>query len=543
MSEEQIRHILIVEDDESIREIIREVLESPEYTFAEAANGEEGLVEFEKKRPDVIILDMNMPRMGGLEFLERIDLSNKDPWAVVVMTQAGDNQTLEICYKRGVAHFLHKPFGIYELKMAVENSLHLKDYTKRLETAVQERTAEIRYLQEFGQLLTTISTQSLGIEVENLKPGVENSFDKITQKIGADEMHLVFFDNDLMNLLQIESIEKRVPPTLKAAFRSWIQERFAQESVLFFPHIARIENSMVVQIMERCQCSGLLAVPMFSKGELKGYIAFFFRQPIQREWQHNFPLLRLIGDLYMNLSESIQSDIHVKELLDMKEFFIAAISHELRTPLTVISDGMSLLIDQDLGEMNDEQIEIGTHIRENAKRLNAIVTRILDFRSLDLISGNLEMQRYNINQIIKNLRPDMEQLLAGKEITLYMDLSSEVIPVDLNADWIVKGVMNLFENAVKFTDSGFIRIRTERAGDGVTVSVEDTGSGIEEHEISNLFEQFQQLGKMNERKTGGIGIGLAMTRQIIQKHSGEIWVESRLDKGSTFSFHLPETNH
>ncbi len=467
MSDESTKHILIVEDDDSIREIIYEVLDAPEYTFAFAGNGEEGLVEFDKKRPDVIILDMNMPRMGGLEFLERIDLSNKDPWAVIVMTQAGDNQTLEICYKRGVAHFLHKPFGIYELKMAVENSLRLKDYTNLLETAVQERTAEIRYLQEFGQLLTTISTQSLGIEVEDLKPDVESSFDKITHKIGASEMHTVFFNDDIMNLLQIESFEKKIPYERRTAFRSWLHESFLKESVIFYPDIARIENPDISVILQYCDCTGFIAVPMFSKSDLQGYIAFLFNKPIQREWQHSFPLLRLIGDLYLNLSESIKSDIHVKELLDMKEFFIAAISHELRTPLTVISDGMSLLIDQDLGEMNPEQIEIGSHIRENAQRLNAIVTRILDFRSLDLIAGKLEMQRYSINQIIKNLRPDMEQLLNGKDITLYMDLSSEVIPVDLNADWISKAVMNLFENAAKFTDSGFIRVTTERSGTGL----------------------------------------------------------------------------
>ena len=501
MSDENKKHILIVEDDDSIREIIFEVLDAPEYTFAYAGNGEEGLVEFEKQKPDVIILDMNMPRMGGLEFLERIDLSNKDPWAVIVMTQAGDNQTLEMCYKRGVAHFLHKPFGIYELKMAVENSLRLKDYTSLLETAVQERTAEIRYLQEFGQLLTTISTQSLGIEVEDLKPGVESSFDMITRKIGADEMHLVFFNNELMSLLQIDSFENSIPHQRRTEYRKWIHERFSKEPVIFYPDVSKIENPLGAEIMRSCHCKGLIAVPMLSKTSLQGYIAFLFKNFIQRKWQHNFPLLRLIGDLYLNLSESIQSDIHVKELLDMKEYFIAAISHELRTPLTVISDGISLLIDQDLGEMNQEQIEIGTHIRENAQRLNAIVTRILDFRSLDLISGTLEMQRYSINQIIKNLRPDMEQLIKDKDITLYMDLSPRVIPVDLNADWIAKGVMNLFENAAKFTESGYIRVSTERSGDGITVSIEDTEAGSPKARSAACFSSSSNWAiSMNARR-------------------------------------------
>ncbi len=540
MNEADTKQILIVEDDDSIREIIYEVLDSPEYTFAFAANGEEGLVEFNKQKPDIIILDMNMPRMGGLEFLEAIDLSNKDPWAVIVMTQAGDNQTLEICYKRGVAHFLHKPFGIYELKMAVENSLRLKDYTNLLETAVQERTAEIVYLQEFGQLLTTISTQSLRIDVQDLMPDVNSSFKQITEKIGADELHLEFHNADLMHLLQIESFEKRIPNDRRIEFHSWLQSEFSLNPVIFYPNIEIIQRPEILVLMQSWKIKGFIAIPMFLKNELQGYIAILFKDPIKRNWQNNFSLLRLIGELYLNLSESIKSDIHVKELLDMKEFFIAAISHELRTPLTVISDGISLLIDQDLGEMNEEQIEIGVHIRDNAKRLNAIVTRILDFRSLDLISGKLEMQRYSINQIIKNLRPDMEQLIKGKEITLYMDLCSDAIPVNLNADWIAKGFMNLYENAATFTQSGYIRIITECDGAGMKVSVEDTGSGIPESEISNLFQQFQQLGSINERKTGGIGIGLAMTRQIIQKHGGEIWVESEVGKGSTFSFYLPE---
>ena len=228
-----------------------------------------------------------------------------------------------------------------------------------------------------------------------------------------------------------------------------------------------------------------------------------------------------------------------------KSEFLASMSHELRTPLNAIIGFSQVLLKQFFGKLNEKQVQYITDVLESGEHLLSLINDILDLAKIE--SGKLELDLTDVN--LKDLLESSTVMIKEKSlvhgIKLQCDVTEDLAGLTITADERrLKQVMfNLLSNAAKFTpDGGKISIHGIKENDSVTVTVTDTGIGIAPADQTRIFEEFYQIRGGMKGKTPGTGLGLSVTKNIIDLHGGRIWVESEGEgKGSRFSFTIPVT--
>jgi signal transduction histidine kinase len=240
-----------------------------------------------------------------------------------------------------------------------------------------------------------------------------------------------------------------------------------------------------------------------------------------------------------------------------KTAFLSNVSHELRTPLTSVV-GFSKLIRRRLDETIFPAVPAGDLKRDRAmrqvsdnlgiiveegERLTALINDTLDLAKIE--AGRMEWRRdmVDLAEVIGRATSATAPLLSGPGPVMIVDLEPDLPPVVGDRDRLIQVVINLISNAVKFTTEGSItcRARHDQASASVVVSVADTGVGIAPEDQARVFEQFGQAGDTLTDKPRGTGLGLPICREIVEHHGGRLWLESRVGRGSTFSFSLPLT--
>jgi protein-histidine pros-kinase len=228
-----------------------------------------------------------------------------------------------------------------------------------------------------------------------------------------------------------------------------------------------------------------------------------------------------------------------------KDSFLASMSHELRTPLNGIIGFAEFLADGKPGAINSKQKEYLEDILTSGRHLLHLINDILDIVKIQ--AGKLELNpelfqlRDGIQEVCAGVRP----IAQNKRIRVVVEIAPELDTVVLDAQRFRQVLYNLLSNALKFTDDGGeVEIRSELASPGrFRLSVRDTGIGIKPEDFSRLFMEFEQLDTGTSRRFGGTGLGLALTRRIVEMQGGTIGVESRIGVGSTFSVILPLSAH
>jgi signal transduction histidine kinase len=225
----------------------------------------------------------------------------------------------------------------------------------------------------------------------------------------------------------------------------------------------------------------------------------------------------------------------------MKSDFVSNVSHELRTPLTAIKGSVDNMLDGITGVLNEKQSRYLVRIKNNADRLGRLINELLDLSriesgKIDLIPANLPIVSL-AREVAEILRP----VAAEKLISLEVSHNGDEIFAWADRDKITQVLVNIVGNAVKFTPAnGKVTITVEQPEQkSVTVSVRDTGPGIPEDEADKIFDKFYQVARVNKEKTKGAGLGLAISKALIEMHGGNLWIESEVGKGSVFSFTVP----
>lgn len=229
----------------------------------------------------------------------------------------------------------------------------------------------------------------------------------------------------------------------------------------------------------------------------------------------------------------------LKQMEKIKDDFINTVSHELRTPLTIIKESINIVLKEYTGPLNEEQKKSLLIGKKNVDRLSRLINDVLDIQKLQFNGFSMDFRSENINLLVAEVKTNMATIVSAKGLDLQVDLSSSLPPVWIDHDRIMQVFTNLINNAIKFTNQGFIQIKTELWEDRyVKVSIKDTGIGISKENIEKLFKRFSQISPLDHQSKGGTGLGLAICKEIIEKHLGKIWVESEPGKGSQFCFTL-----
>ncbi|MDQ1592983.1 MAG: hypothetical protein QOG71_3610 [Pyrinomonadaceae bacterium] len=253
-------------------------------------------------------------------------------------------------------------------------------------------------------------------------------------------------------------------------------------------------------------------------------------------------LERLNGQLTASNAELNEANARLHELAEMREEFLAVTTHDLRSPLTVISGVISFFTSGRLGELSPEQKNMVSMMERNTQNLIELVNDLLDAAKLESGSLQLELADVDLPALVREICEPFEQLAREKGLTLKQeDAPADLPPVRADRPKLRRAVVNLLSNALKFTPTGgSVTVSVERVGgDAVRLSVTDTGVGIAADDLPSLFDKFEQARHRATRGEKGTGLGLYITRQLVELHGGTINVESEVGRGSTFSFTLP----
>jgi PAS domain S-box-containing protein len=228
-----------------------------------------------------------------------------------------------------------------------------------------------------------------------------------------------------------------------------------------------------------------------------------------------------------------------------KSNFLANMSHELRTPLNAIIGFSELLEDDSFGTLNERQKRYVTNVRTSGNHLLQLVNDILDLAKIESGRLVLEPESINLNTLLHDMQRGLEPLAVAKRQTFLLEIPDELPPVIADRGKVKQILYNLLSNAIKFTKpEGRVGVRAkysraDHSQPQVEIAVWDTGIGIAPEDLKRVFLEFEQLDSSYVRQQEGTGLGLALTQRLIEAHGGRIWVESMVDKGSTFTFALP----
>jgi len=290
-----------------------------------------------------------------------------------------------------------------------------------------------------------------------------------------------------------------------------------------------------------------VSVPIGAKDEI-GEMAEVFNEMVEELRRK----MREINELNATLERRVQRRTRQLEIANRKLIkankakseFLATMSHELRTPLNAIIGFSEVLLDGLCGELNDDQRDAVTDIYESGKHLLRMINDILDLSKIEAGRMELRKESFKIDEVLESVRTVVSEIVREKNLRYVEEIPPDLPPIYADKVRFKQIMYNLVSNAVKFTpEGGSVTIRASHNDREFTFTVQDTGIGIREEDIPKLFEEFVQIDSSYSREYEGTGLGLALTKRLVEMHGGRIWVESEYGRGSRFSFTIPKPVH
>ncbi len=231
---------------------------------------------------------------------------------------------------------------------------------------------------------------------------------------------------------------------------------------------------------------------------------------------------------------------HIAKTSQFKTEFLASMSHELRTPLNAIIGFTDLLLEESYGKMNKSQLEFISDIQDSSHHLLDMITRILDISKIESGELSINIEKFNLYNLIENVISTFKALTHKKNIEIEYKFIEKNRIIKADRVKLKQILYNLIGNAVKFTIEGKIILEFSEDADYWTFKIKDTGIGIAKKDFDKIFKDFQRVKSAYVESVAGSGLGLALTKRIINLHGGIIIFESELGAGSTFIFTIPK---
>ncbi|MBW4638770.1 MAG: PAS domain S-box protein [Gloeocapsa sp. UFS-A4-WI-NPMV-4B04] len=251
-------------------------------------------------------------------------------------------------------------------------------------------------------------------------------------------------------------------------------------------------------------------------------------------------LARQNRELELTRQHIERQNLQLIEAARLKSQFLATMSHELRTPMNAVIGFAQVLLRQRTASLSGTQVDMVQRILNNGKNLLALINDILDLSKIEAGRIELKLEAFNLTQLVFATLAELQPLAEQKQLPLkvQIDLENPLIVSDSNR--LRQVLVNLLSNAIKFTETGSVQIEvSEPLPNKIAIAVKDTGIGIAESDIKQIFEEFRQIDQTTTRKHSGTGLGLAITKSLVHIMKGTINVQSKLGQGSTFRVELP----
>jgi signal transduction histidine kinase len=239
-------------------------------------------------------------------------------------------------------------------------------------------------------------------------------------------------------------------------------------------------------------------------------------------------------------AEQLETAKRLRQVDRLKTEFMASMSHELRTPLNSIIGFSDVLLEGIDGPLTERMTEDVTLIRDSGRHLRELISEILDMSKIEAGMMELRYDVVNVQQVSREIIANARSLIYNKDIDIHLQLDPRLSTIEADRTRLVQILFNLMSNAIKFTNEGAVSLILEDAGEDIHFVVQDTGIGIRESDIPIIFEQFRQIDGSLTRIAGGTGLGMPISKSLVELHGGKMFVESQPGVGSKFTFTLPK---
>ncbi len=536
--------ILVVDDELNIVDLCRFALEQEGYQ-AQGVNSGRAALEILAADPfDLLVVDIKMPDVDGLTVLRRARTLDPNLTCVVITGYATMDRTID-ALRLGARGFLLKPFGVEELLTTVDEAL-----AQRQREQERIRLRAQLPIWEIGQAQMTEG------DVESL---AEHLLFTLVQQTGAEGAGIMLLDekgDELSVLSAVGLAAAALKGTSVAAGQGLGRQALESDEPLILDLHQRDNLKPAWQgIVVGCQAEVLVLVSMRTRKRSVGLLCLGYPPGSTAIPDSERTLLSIMGRQVASALENarmyaleqqrtleLSRALKRQEELDrLKDEFIRNVSHEFRTPLSLILAYAELIGSGDLGEVNTEQQKPVHIIRECALLLKTLVDDMTLL--LDLQARKTTRDLVAVDELVRGAVTSFQVLAERADLVLSEHISAPIPPIWAEGPYLRRAVDNLLANAIKFTPAGgSIDVTLCARDDCVVLEVADTGIGIAAEHHERIFDRFYQVDGSIGRQYGGSGLGLALVKEIIERHQGTVRVTSQVGQGSTFAISLPIAN-
>ena len=502
--------IVVVDDEKIVTSAFSTLLRVEGFSDAHFFNSPTDALEFLKTNtPDLVISDFLMPEMNGLEFLTEVKKLYPEVSKILLTGYADKENAIRAINEIGLYRYIEKPWSNDDLIINIKNGIERSYLLSQLRQKISELELAKKELEKYSH--------NLELLVEERTADLKQSNAKLEG--------VVNYCADGIVILNEDGIIEQVNPACENLI-GLINEKIIKSSIDDFLFS---KKTFITKELHKLEENELFLRDFYIKNPLSNNIV-----PVEISFARINPeedFKRFVG---------VIRDVTVQKKADrLRDDFIATLTHDLRTPLLAAIQTLKFFLDGAVGQLEDKQKLLLATMQKSNEDLLGLVNALLEVYKYDAEKLTLNKSDFKIYDLAKHVYDELKPLSDTKKILFNIDCSDKNMIITADRSELRRVICNLCGNAINYTpENGTVTITIKQQSNDLIFSVSDTGCGIPQEDIPNMFQRFSQ--GTSKKRSVGTGLGLYLSRQIIESHGGKIWLESVLNKGSEFSFILTD---
>ncbi len=553
--------VILISDNSKTIDEISGIFDNNSLEIVTVKSEQEAQETVKNDTASIFLFDENSLNIDVISVLRNLKLTmqTKDMRSIALLSEKNKNYNI-LKYANS---YITRPFDENLFKSSINSNLQLCETFRTLSKNNNDLAKSLYQL----NVLYNSSTQLAG-SLDKTKL-IEIMTDGLDQSLSLNLCYALILNdvNDIKLIIKsVLPLSTRLENAIKLRALLNYKNLFSINPSIDDIHIKK-------EIKDRCGEYDLnifgydnLFAPINIKNKFYGIIEVFRETDFAQDDTKCFTTL--IKQVSLPLESAIlyeeikDTNIKLEKLERLKSEFISIVSHELRTPLTSINSALDIILKGTAGEINETMEKFLNLAKRNVTRLSAIIYDLLDLSKIEAGKMEFRFEKTNINLPVELVKNTLESLAKEQNITIETNLTPDIEQVYIDSQRMEQVLTNLVSNAIKFTpENGTIKISSSKISadelrkveffetlpenlskEYVKISVQDNGIGIAREDWGKVFEQFKQIENSLSRKVGGSGLGLPIAKRLMEAHKGFIWLDSELNKGTTFFLAIPIMN-
>lgn len=508
------KKIIVVDDEDIMLSTLKMLLKLEGFTNVEYYNNpKDALNSIKKEKPDLILSDFVMPDMNGIEFLAEAKKLSSDSSMILLTGYADKENAIKAINEVGIYKYIEKPWDNEDLLINIRNGLERSNLIGELNKKIDELSAAKVQLEKYSQSLEEIVMQKTADLVE--------SNTKLSAIINYCADGIVIVDAD-SKILQANPAFENITGLDNHLLKDKCLKEIVTDSESKLKKITNEKKEVLLR-----------------DAAVKNYINDK-NIPVEINFA---PIIPDNNDAEVHYVGVVRNVSLQKEMDRLRDDFVATLTHDLRTPLLAAIQTLQFFLDGSLGEISDRQKTLLDTMKKSNEDMLGLVNALLEVYKYESGKLNLCKTTFDLKHFLEECLAQIQALADKKNIELTVSYAStQEAEITADRNELRRVILNLCGNALNHTKiGGHIEVSTSNKDGDLILNVSDNGIGIPPEDLKRLFKRFSQ--GTSQKRSAGTGLGLYLSRQIVEAHKGKIWAESVVSKGSVFSIMIPDSLH